>query len=192
MRLLNHLLFTLFLCYFTSFSVSPGIAKEQESPNFSELIITTSDTDVLLFAQLSNSFTEEMLQGVKSGVPIQFTFDVELYKVRKNWFDKKLRSTRFKHIMTYNTLKDNYQVELQEINHHLHNFSSLLESQKSMNEVNGLKISPLADLIENGNYKLRVRAELSEEIVPMGFNSLTAFFGWNNLQTGWHDIAFKY
>ena len=192
MRLLTHFFYVLFLLSLTSCTVSSSIAKEKDTPDFSELIITTSDTDVLLFAQLKNSFTEEMIQGVKSGIPIQFSFKVELYKVRKNWFNKKTRVIHFKHIMTYNTLKDSYQVELQEVNHRIYSFSSLIEGQKSMNEVNGLKVSPLANLIEDANYLLRVKAEFSEEVPSTGFHRLTAFFGLLDSQTEWHDIAFKY
>src|SRR5665647_2095302 len=113
-------------------------ASQEEGVHFSDLIITTSKTHLLLFGLIKNGITEEMLQGLHNGIPLQFTFQVELDKTEKNWPDLQLVSMRFQHRLIYDTLQENYRVEADEKNQKTESFSQLNDALKAMNEINGL------------------------------------------------------
>ncbi len=51
-----------------------------------------------------------MEQGVKSGLPLTFTFFVELERQRPGWLNQRLVSLEFNHRLSYDSLKDEYLV----------------------------------------------------------------------------------
>ena len=44
------------------------------TPEIKDIIVTTSDVDLLMFATVKNGFTQEMVNEAKAGTPIVFTF----------------------------------------------------------------------------------------------------------------------
>lgn len=186
--------FFIFLLLSFVFLISEGFAtkKTTKKAKFTETILTTSESHLLLFSMLENSFTDEMIQGVKSGIPIQFSFFIVLDSVTKNWPDKEIVSMQFQHTLTYDTLKETYIVELEESGHKLSRSKFLAETQKTIGEINGLEIFPLKDLIVNGTYRLKIRAELYKKTLPMGLHKVTPFISWWDVETDWHEVEFKY
>jgi len=167
-------------------------ASQEENVHFSDLIITTSKTHLLLFGLIKNGITEEMLQGLHNGIPIQFTFLVELDKKEKNWPDLQLVSMHFQHILTYDTLQENYRVETDEKNQKTESFSQLSDALKAMSEINGLLVIELSKLIPDSSYQLRLKATLYEKELPMKLNYIVPFVSWWNMETDWHTIEFTY
>lgn len=184
---------TLFLLFSTVF-LSEGFAskKTAKKAEFTDTILTTSESHLILFSTLENSFTDEMIQGVKSGIPIQFSFFIVLDSVANNWPDKEIISIQFQHTLTYDTLKETYIVEREESGHKLSQSKFLAETQKTIGEINGLEIFPLQDLIVNGTYRLKIRAELYKKTLPMGLHKVTPFISWWDVETDWHEVEFKY
>ena len=87
---------------------------EEAGPNITDIFITTSQTHLLLFCSIKNGFTQEMIEGVKNGIPITFTFLIELERTVKSWPDSTLAEMTIQHTLTYDTLKEQYQVTLPE------------------------------------------------------------------------------
>jgi hypothetical protein len=167
-------------------------ASEDEDVHFSDLIITTSKTHLLLFGLVKNGITEEMLQGLHNGLPIQFTFLVELNKTEKNWPDIQLVSMQFQHRLTYDTLQENYRIETDEKHQKTESFSQLSDALKAMREINGLLVIELSRLIPDSSYTLRLKATLYEKKLPMNLNHVIPFVSWWNVETDWHTIEFTY
>lgn len=181
----------LFLLFFTV-QVSSPIAVEKKNPRFSDVILTTSETSLLMFGMLNNSFTDEMIQGLHNGLPIQFSFFIELNRSRKHWRDERIISMECRHTLSYDTLKEIYKVELDETKQKTFTFPSLCEAQKAMNEINGLKVIKLSDPVPDGSYTLRVRAELYRKTLPMGLHHVIPFISWWDIETDWHSVDFNY
>lgn len=161
-------------------------------PRFTDSILTTSDSHLLFFTTLQNSFTEEMILGVKSGIPIQFSFFITLEGVKENWPDQELLSIEFKHTLTYDTLKEIYNVELEEKNHQIISSEYLSETQKIMGELNGIELTGLNNLDADTTYKLRFRAVLYKKTLPMGLHKVTPFISWWDVETQWQELTFTY
>lgn len=186
------LLFCIIIPILLTVQVSSSITAEKKGPYFSDVILTTSETSLLMFGTLNNSFTEEMVQGLHNGLPIQFTFFIELNKLRKHWRDERIVALEYKHTLTYDTLKETYKVELEETNQKTFTFPTLAQAQKALNEINGLKVIKLADLVPDASYNLRVRAELYKKTLPMGLHHIIPFTSWWDIETDWYSIDFNY
>jgi hypothetical protein len=159
---------------------------------FSDLIITTSKTHLLFFGIVNNGINDEMLQGLHNGIPIHFTFLVELNKVQKNWPDLQLASLKLHHTLTYDTLQENYRVEASEKKQKSESFRELSEAIKAMNEINGLQVVELSQLIPETSYQLRLKAILYENNLPMKLHRIIPFTSWWNVETDWQTVEFTY
>ena len=153
---------------------------------------TTSDTHLLLFATLDNSLTPEMTTILQSGITLKFSFFVGLYKIKENWQEERVAALTFQHLMSYDTLKENYRITLEEDNNKIVPYKSLAEAQKVINELNGAKIVNLKQLIPDNRYKLKVRAELYQKTLPLSLHNVLPFLAWWDVATDWHSIEFNY
>ena len=133
-----------------------------------------------------------MLQGLHNGIPIQFTFLIELNKTEKHWSNLQLVSMQFQHRLTYDTLQENYRLETNEKNQKTESFSHLNDALKAMNEINGLLVIELSQLIPDSSYQLRLKAKLYEKTLPMKLHYIIPFSSWWNVETDWHTIEFTY
>lgn len=176
------------LCTATAF---PSSAKVS-GPHFTDIIVTTSENHLLLFGELRNSLTEEMLDGLHSGIPVQFSFFVELEKNEKNWFDEELAEIRFSHSLSYDTLKEKYIVETEESSRKKYTVDTLKEATRLLNEINGLKIIELSKLEPDQAYRLRVRADLYKKTLPLSLHTIIPFVSWWDLKTDWYTVEFLY
>lgn len=161
-------------------------------PHFTDIIVTTSDTHLLLFGELRNSLTSEMIDGLHSGIPVQFSFFVELEIIEKNWFNKELNKIEFSHALRYDTLKQLYTVETAEISKKIHTTASLDEAITLLNEINGLKIVDLAELEPDQTYRLRIKADLYKKTLPLSIHTIIPFVSWWDLNTDWYTVEFIY
>jgi len=163
-----------------------------DKPYLTDIIVTTSDDHLLFFGELRNSLTDEMIDGLHSGIPIQFSFFVELEKIKPNWVNETLTSIDFSHSLRYDTLKQNYTVETEEISKKSHTVSTLDEARTLLNEINGLKIVLLEELETDQTYRLRVKADLYKKTLPLRLHSFIPFISWWDFRTDWHTIDFIY
>ncbi len=172
----------------TAFSISPQLS----GPHFTDIIVTTSDTDLLLFGELRNSLNDDMVEGLHSGIPIRFSFYVDLEKSRANWLDEQLVSLTFSHTLTYDTLKKLYVIETEESARKRSTAPSLEEAMLVINEINGLKIIELERLIPDTKYRLRIKADLHKKTLPLSLHTIIPFIGWWDVKTDWFTVEFMY
>jgi hypothetical protein len=166
--------------------------KAERRAVIKELTATTSDTHLIVFGTLENSFTSEMIETLHSGITLRFSFFVELYKTTEKWPDELIVANNFQHVMTFDTLKETYRVTLEEDNNRELSFRSLFEAQKVINEINGAKVEELNGLIPDNQYKLRMRAELFQKTLPLSLHNIFPFLSWWDIETAWHTITFTY
>ncbi len=183
----------LLVCLATLFLCSTLLAQTQDKPpEFADTILTTSDDHLIFFTSLKNSLSDEMIQGLKSGIPLEFTFFVVLEKVKSNWPDTTLVEIEFKHTLTYDTLKETYTIELGEKGHKTVNTKYLSEAQNLIGSINGLELFPLDKLQLNTVYSLKFRTVLYKKTLPLGLHRVTPFISWWDVETEWQKIEFTY
>lgn len=190
MRLSIHLICLTFLLLFTA--NSSVLAETKNTVKFKDVTLTTSSSHLLLFALLDNKGQQELEKALHSGIPMQFTFVVELVNIRKNWANEELSNLEFVHILKYDTLKEQYQLQLHEQRNRTMTFTELAEAMKIMNEINGLKVIELTKLTADSSYKLRMKASLYEKTLPMNLHYVIPFISLGDVETDWYSIEFTY
>ncbi len=163
-----------------------------DKADFKDVILTTSESHLLLFATLNDGAQEQLEDALHSGIPMQFKFLVELIHIRKNWNDKELRQMEFSHTLHYDALKEQYELELSEQHNRTITFAKLAEAMKAMKEVNGLKVIKLTQLVPDSPYELRLKAILFEKTLPMNLHHVIPFISLGDVETAWHSIEFTY
>ena len=133
-----------------------------------------------------------MIDTLHSGIPLRFSFFIELHKISENRPDEQISTLNFQHIMSFDTLKESYRVTIEEANNKVLTFRSLEEAQKVINEVNGVRVIELGQLPPDNRYRLQIRAELYQKTLPLGLQSLAPFLSWWDTHTDWHTIEFEY
>jgi len=182
----------IFLISLLSVGICPSVAEPKRKATFKEVTATTSETHLLVYCTLRDNFTPEMAAILHSGLELKFSFFIELYKTAINWPDEQVALFIFQHTISYDTLKETYRITLEEDNNILLSFKSLADAQKALNELNGVKVVPLKQLIPDNYYKLKIRAELNQKTLPLSLHNFLPFLSWWDVVTDWHTIEFKY
>lgn len=189
---LSKLLFLHLLLLMITMGSTVTRAENSNQASIEELTATTSETHLIMFGSLVNSFTSEMIEILNSGIPLHFSFFVELHKLEEDWPEEQIASLNFQHTMTFDTLKEMYRVTTEEDNNKEQSFKSLFEAQKAVNEINGAKVVELKQLLPDTRYKLKVKAELFKKTLPLSLHSIFPFLSWWDIETKWHSIEFTY
>lgn len=184
---------SLFIILLTGWVIisSPALAQEEKA-TITELTVAKSQSELLLFATLENGFQKNMLENLQSGIALDFTFLVELYKTTPSWPDELITSTSLKHSVSYDTLRDDYIVTLEEKDSQTERFPTLLEAQKVLEKINGVSVTPLTQLIPGHTYQVRVRAELAQKTFPLSVHKIIPFIARKDIKTDWHYFDFSY
>ncbi|MBU1138346.1 MAG: DUF4390 domain-containing protein [Proteobacteria bacterium] len=168
------------------------LAATEQEVQFKDITITTSNTHLLLFGIVKNDKNNDMEQALHSGIPMRFSFFVELFRTRENWPDEELVSMKFTHTLKYDTLKEHYQVVLEEQKNKTSTYHTFQEALQVMNEINGLRVIELSRLLPDSSYELRMKAELYKKTLPMNLHYVLPFVSLWDVETDWHTIEFTY
>lgn len=168
---------------------TPAMAEQE--PVIDDIVITAANSTLVLFATVTNCFTDEMLEGVRNGIPLTFRFDLRLNKIRKNWFDSELVKHKINHTLSYDPLKEEYQVAFAE-KERPEVTRSLEEAKKMMADLNGLQLYPLNELQVGSPYSLEIKATLVENTFPLGIHSIIPFTSLWNFETDRRFVEFSY
>ena len=74
------------------------------------LSVLREDTTLLVSFRLDRGLDERTWERIESGLPTGFTYDIELQRLRRRWFDKEVGSTRLQVVAMYNALTREYHV----------------------------------------------------------------------------------
>jgi hypothetical protein len=191
MRLFNIRL--LFLCGFLLLAPPyQPMVSAKETPEIKDIIVTTSEVDLLLFATVKNGFTREMLDGVTSGIPIIFTYRMELVKTSGNWLDTTLVDTTVTHTLTFDEANKQYSVAFSHQKDKIVTTQDIEEAKQLMAELNGVKVIALSQLIPDAPYAIHFKVTLKKGSLPLGMHRLLPFSALWDFETDWRTIEFRY
>jgi hypothetical protein len=167
-------------------------ANKGASPAVKDIIVTTSEVDLLLFATVQNGFTPEMLNNLHNGVPIVFTFHLELVKIKRTWFNTPLVTTTVTHTMIWDEQRREYRVSLSEKEGEDIITPDLNMASQRMAELNGVKVIALDRLIPDAPYAIRFKVTLIQKDLPLGLHRVVPFTSLWNFETDSRTIEFRY
>jgi hypothetical protein len=179
----------LLVSFFLLFSNLELTGQEARLEN---IIVTNTNDDLLINLNVEGAFTDKMKSAVLSGVPITFSFFIDLFKARNYWADKKIVEQKITHSMKYHTLKKEFLIQRSWESGKSITTGSFTEAQQLMTQINGLRIIQLNELIKGSQYQIRIKAELAKKTLPLYLHYVIFFIALWDFETDWYTIDFIY
>ena len=85
-------------------------AGDKADPRITDVRLAFDSQQILLSFKLLDAFDSSLRKRVDSGLPTSFTFDFELVRVRKSWFDKAVDSGTLQVGAMYNAVTREYLI----------------------------------------------------------------------------------
>lgn len=171
--------------------LSPAPLQADEA-TLSDIIVTNTQEDLLVFFDIKGSFTREMEEAILNGIPTTFTIYIKLYRARTLWLDASIADIELEHNIKYDSLKNEFRVTRSEDNHSEFVFKEFDAAKRAMAEIKNIKIVPLQELNKNGHYQLRVKAELEKVRLPLYLHYVLFFVSLWDFETDWYTVDFTY
>ncbi|MZG52564.1 MAG: DUF4390 domain-containing protein [Nitrospinae bacterium] len=160
------------------------------SPNIVNVGVSTKGKYVVMNARLIDGFTEKILEAIESGVPMGFTFEIELRKENTAWVDSLVSSNTIRHKIQYDSLKKAYRfsevgkkVRRKVITRKTSRFKKLMLTLKD------IPIAPIFHLDPNEKYYVRVKADLETDRFWFPFNYIFFFVPFSDFETSWAQTS---
>ena len=169
--------------------VQPVHAKDA---TIKDMIVNNSSNKLLLYLTVIEAFTDDMEKGIQNGIPATFTYYVNLYKIRKGWLDTEVDSHTFTRTLTYDNLKEEYNIGFSEKDNKPMTVTNLDDAKVAMTELNGIQVTSLDNLTPGSSYILKVKASLAKKTLPLYFHYLIPFWRLWDFETDWHYVEFRY
>jgi hypothetical protein len=187
-RHLEPLTLLLLFCFLLSFP-SPLQAAEA---TLSDIIVTNTQEDLLVFFDIKGCFTREMEEAILNGIPTTFTIVIKLYRTRAAWLDASIASITLEHTIKYDSLKNEFRVTRSEEDNAEIVVKDFEAAKKAMAEIRNIRVVPLKELQERGKYQLRVKAELEKVRLPLYLHYVLFFVSLWDFETDWYTVDFIY
>ena len=156
------------------------------SPDVVNIGVGTKAKYVVINARLVDGFTEKILEAIESGVPMGFTFEIELREANTLWADSLISSNKVRHRVQFDSLKKKYRFSETGKNVKRH-IITRKESryQKLMLTLQDIPIAPIYALNPNEKYYVRVKADLETDRFWFPFNYIFFFVPFSEFETSW-------
>lgn len=177
----------LFICLIAT--LVPSVGQCNEDPRVDDVTVER-DSPLSISFIVKNAFNEDIEEAVDSGIPTSFTFIVELARVRGLWFDKHAGSWRFKHTVKYDTLKEEYEIILEEKGGKVLRTKDTAEMKRIMTTVVRNDLKPVSPLLKGRDYSLRIKAELHTIKLPFLLDYVLFFIKFLDFETDWFTYRF--
>ncbi len=161
-----------------------------EDPGIVNIGVKASDRLVLVDALLVEAFTESTMEAVKSGVPLSFTYTVELVEKVDILPDKTVSRNTLVNTVLFDSLKGVYTftsqgkgVKRKIVTKKKNRFQELMLTLQD------IPLAPLHKLDEKAQYIVQVRAEMEAEGFGFPFNYLLFFVPFDEFETDWAESS---
>ncbi len=168
---------------FAVFMFMASVALAAEATRIGD--VTVSRDPVKASFSVNGAFTKEIEEAVKSGMPTTFNFIVELSRVSSILPDDLLVRREFQHTVKYDSLKDEYEMTLEETGEKVRT-KDFAEMKRLMSTVQSLSLAGASRITAGSKYEIRIMAELDPVELPMVLNYMLFFVKFWDFETDWY------
>ena len=145
---------------------------------------------LVLDVSLKGGFSEEIIEAIKSGVPVGVTYTVVLNQNIPFFFDKKVVTRKIKKYVKYDTLKEKYKI--------IDNYGrqskkriteDISEVERIMTRLDFIHLLSNKRLDKKEKYYVSVKAELNSKRHWFPFNYILLFMPFLNFDTPWESSS---
>lgn len=174
-----YLLSCLLIFVFSSFN------SYAEEAKISTFIINKNKKNISLSFSTENAFSEEILDLIQSGIPVSFSFDIQIEEHRNYLPDKVIYNQEIIHKLKYSTLTKTFFVIKPYISEEPYVINSQKRAESEMTSVTDFKIELPKEY--KGLYTVYVRARLQEITLPFYMHKIFFFLSAWDFKTDWAD-----
>ncbi|MBW1989124.1 MAG: DUF4390 domain-containing protein [Deltaproteobacteria bacterium] len=171
---------------------APVVRADEEKARLSDIVVTNTRDDLLVYLQAQGCFTEPITEAVLNGVPTTFSFFVSLYSIRDFWMDKEIADLTINRTIKYDSMKKEFTVIRSEDPDNPLRTHSFSEAKKAMAEVNSLQVVSLSRLEKGRPYQIKAKASLDRVTLPLYLHHVLFFVSLWDFETDWYTINFHY
>ena len=160
------------------------------SPNIVNIGVGIKGKYVVMNSRLLDGFTEKILEAIESGVPMGFTFEIELRKENTAWVDSLISKNIVRHKIRFDSLKKAYyfsesgkNVRRKVITRKASRYKKLMLTLKD------IPIAPVFRLDPSEKYYVRVKADLETDRFWFPFNYIFFFVPFSDRETSWAQTS---
>jgi len=169
-------------------AISP--VEAEASPSLVNIGVGTKGKIVVMNARLVDGLSDSIMDAIENGVPISFTYIVELRQKNNLWNDTLVSSNTINHTIQYDSLKKVYKfsesgksVRRKIITRNKENY------QKLMLTLENIPIASTRRLALNEKYYIRIKANLETDHMSFPFNHLFSLLPFNNFEAAWAESS---
>ena len=136
-------------------------------PRITDVRIAFEKPQIRLSFKLLGVFDDDLKQRLDSGLPTSFTFQFELIRKRKSWFDKSVDSGNLQVDAMYNAVTREYLINFKHDGSLIESrvVKDLADLEAAMTMHDGFPVFPTEGLSPHQRMRVRVRAELGTKTV---------------------------
>nr|WP_269750842.1 DUF4390 domain-containing protein [Desulfosalsimonas propionicica] len=184
--------FLILLAVFLIPAIVPAPAEAQKA-RLTDMVISNTRDDLLLFVTVEGAFTEQMKQAVLNGIPTSFSFIVRLEKINAFVLPNSLvAEKKVTHTIKYESLKKQFVIRRSWEENRTLTTDSFEKARQWMSEIKSLRIAALDKLQEGKKYRIRAKARLDTVELPFYLNYIFFFVSLWDFETNWHSLEFGY
>lgn len=141
-------------------------------------------------AELIDGFTEDIMEAIDSGIPMTFTYTIELREISSFWVDSLVSTNTVSNTVQYDSLKKVYRLssssksfEKNIVTHDINRLRDLMLNLKN------IPIASLKGLDDEERYYIRVKADLETDRFWFPLNYIFFFVPFNDVKTAWSESS---
>ena len=145
-----------------------SIAEERTAEaRVTDLRLSFDGQQILLSFKLAGAFDENLRKRVDSGLPTSLTFDLELVRSRKRWFDKAVDEGTLQVLAMYNAVTREYLINFKHDGDLIESrvVKDAAELERAMTEFTDFMVFSAKGKNPRQRLRVRIRAELRTKTV---------------------------
>jgi len=172
--------------FFVCFAPAAAFAQAASITNFA-----LSRAPLKVSFKVDGAFSKDIEAAVQSGLPTSFNFIIRLDKLNRFLPNEKVGSWEFRHTVRYDSLRNEYEITLDESGGKTLKVKDQQEMKRLMATCEAVSIEP-AHLVKGSSYRMRVKAELDSIDLPPILNYVFFFLEAFDFETPWHLHEFTH
>jgi len=148
-------------------------------------IVNKNKKDISLSFSTENAFSEEILNLIQSGIPVTFSFDIQIEKNRSYLPDKVIYNEEITHKLKYSSLTKTFFIIKPYISEEPYVINSQKRAQSEMTSITDFKIELPKE--SKGLHTVYVRARLQEITLPFYMHKIFFFLSAWDFKTDWAE-----
>ena len=169
-------------------SVSPDA---REPARISDVSIINDQTMLYVSFRLVGGFPDQVMGALQSGIPLTFTYELEL-ETPGILMDSTVVSRTISRKIRYDALKGEYMVRYGLHSHRIFMVNNRDEACRLVSVVEREPLIKLSKLSSSETYRLKLRARVEKEKSSIAFTGMLNIFSSWGFTTEWHEVKFNY